>query len=491
MQSKENDIDLSKINIYELNSSICRDSFYEFCLEFWQEFEPKNIVFNWHIKYLCDVLDRAGKKLANNEPKEKDILINCPPGFSKSSIVSILFPAWVWALNPSLKILGASSTIDVAKIPSLKSKAVITSDKYQKFFPHVRMKPDQANKLDFHTTANGEKLVIGKGTSVTSRHFDLRLYDDVLDKTKINSDTERDEVNEFVDYLSTRTTDTNSALSILVMQRLHVFDVSRYWIDSKRDSILHICLPAELNSSVSPKSLVEFYHKNNGLLDPVRGSREILAKKLSEMGSERDYKAQFLQTPVDPTQEEVSDKWFKIISEAQFEEAKRGKGAIVDFWIDSAFTTNTKRNDPTVILATTKINNDLYITCVSEKWLAFTDLVDHVQKFTRDNGYSGRSRIWIEPKANGISLSQTLKKHTGLNVVYTPSPNQVGKSERFTAITPALQAGRVILVQGSWNKIFLEQVCYSSRHDDIRDVLSYSVEEYINKKTTYGKYAVR
>ena len=66
-------------------------SFYSFFIDAWNEVEGVPYIDNWHIKSICDVLQERYMKQSNKE-NDKDILINCPPGSSKSLIVSVMYP---------------------------------------------------------------------------------------------------------------------------------------------------------------------------------------------------------------------------------------------------------------------------------------------------------------------------------------------------------------------------------------------------------------
>lgn len=86
------------------------------------------------------------------------------------------------------------------------------------------------------------------------------------------------------------------------------------------------------------------------------------------------------------------------------------------------------------------------------------------------------STLRIEPKANGISVSQQLKEQTDLNVAFTPSPTD-DKETRLQAVSPKIESGRVILVEGDWNDEFIDEVCGfpNKPHDEYVDVLGYAI----------------
>lgn len=93
------------------------------------------------------------------------------------------------------------------------------------------------------------------------------------------------------------------------------------------------------------------------------------------------------------------------------------------------------------------------------KW-GFPDLVDNAKNFwdkhtIRQRGVTPASEFWIEDKASGISLAQTLKKEIGIkyaNPKHVPvrewlpqkgtSPDKVGRAKQCTM---ALSCGRIII----------------------------------------------
>ena len=78
-------------------------SFHEFIKQSWHVIEG-NIPFvdSWHIKALAEHLEACYKG------DIRKLLINIPPRTSKSSIISVMFPVWVWLQDPEEKFLYAS-----------------------------------------------------------------------------------------------------------------------------------------------------------------------------------------------------------------------------------------------------------------------------------------------------------------------------------------------------------------------------------------------
>ena len=124
-------------------AQLCRESYYQFFLEFAPIVFPERIVLNWHIQFLCDELQQIAERVFRGEPKEYDFICNCPPGSSKSTIFSVLFQPWTWTRMPSARHITGSHAESLALDLSRKSRDVVLSDKYRRFFPEIQLREDQ------------------------------------------------------------------------------------------------------------------------------------------------------------------------------------------------------------------------------------------------------------------------------------------------------------------------------------------------------------
>lgn len=277
-------------------ASLCRKSFYDFVLQFWHTVVPEKLVANWHIKYICDRLQAAAERTFRGEAKLKDVLLNVPPGTSKSTIVSIMFPAWVWTRMPSARIIGASYSHLLAMDLSRKCRLVIESDLYRRCFPEIVMSESQDTKSHFVNTRGGMRYAVGSGGSVLGMHAHFILIDDPINPEQAVSDVELETINRWIrSTLLSRKVDAAVTLTVMVMQRLHQNDPSAQMLEGKR--VEHVRLPATLEYAVNPPSLAAEY--TDGLLDPIRLPRSILEEKLQEMG-QYAYAGQMGQNPVPP-----------------------------------------------------------------------------------------------------------------------------------------------------------------------------------------------
>jgi predicted phage terminase large subunit-like protein len=185
----------------------------------------------------------------------------------------------------------------------------------------------------------------------------------------------------------------------------------------------------------------------------------------------------------------VKREWFGRISRADFNQLKDKRHPV--FFLDTAYT-EKQSNDPTGMIATTFVDKTLYIFKAQKKFLEFPALNKNITEFCRVNGYVAGSSIRVEPKASGKSVVQQLKHETLLNVVETPVPKE-DKTTRLNVASPAVETGRVILVEDTWNDEFLSEVCGfpNAKHDEYVDLLSYAVDYWINRNIKKARMILR
>jgi predicted phage terminase large subunit-like protein len=357
----------------------------------------------------------------------------------------------------------------------MKTRDLITSDKYRILFPGVQLKSDQRGKSDYRNTAGGQRFTTSTNGTVTGVHGHQVIIDDPLNPQQAASKAERVAANEFnTKTLSSRKVDRKISPTILIMQRLHEEDLTGTLLSKKGKRIKHICLPAENKGNVLPPELSANY--KDGLLDPVRLSRAVLAEALEDLGS-YGYAGQYGQNPAPPDGGMIKKDWFEILE-------WEPKYAFLPWHLvaDTAYTKDEK-NDPSGYLAYAKFENSFIIRAAQTEYLEFPELCKALPAFAHLNGYGPRSLIEVEPKASGKSLVQTLKRETSLRIKEGKPPAK-DKIARVNDSSPTLEAGRVKLIRGPWNADFLEQVTAfpNAAHDEYVDCLTMMVGDTRPKK---------
>ena len=451
-----------KINASRAVAELCRRSLFEFVQEFWDVIIPEEPVWNWHIEYLCneiqeDVLRvcRLKERLSSfdgvrfmmpakkREPKLHDLLVNIPPGSTKSTIITVMMPAWVWTLDPTLRIISASYSGDLSQDHAVKSRDIIQSDKYKLYFPEIEIRPDFNNKNNYKNTANGERYATSVGGTIMGIHAHIIVVDDPLNTKQSLSESDLPAASSFVNTtLSTRKVDAKITLTIMVMQRLHELDPSGDWLrkrDKEGKKVKHICLPVTATDKVYPEHLKEKYV--DGLLDPVRLGREVLEEKKIELGS-YNYAGQMGQNPA-PEGGGVWQKWFIPVPDAEMPAPSQMEGYGSDW--DTAYTDKIT-NAASAVVVSGMFNGHMYIDNVAWFHKEFPDLINTMKSFPEPH--------YIEAKASGKSGKQTLVT-AGIAAIEVQVNGD--KLSRARDATPKAEAGMVCIRQSILEKIYYDE----------------------------------
>lgn len=263
----------------------------------WREAEPESpLVWNWHIKYLCDRLQAEVERIGRHEPKTKDLIINVPPRSSKTRITTEFLQPWAWTRWPWLKMVSSSYDGDLSRRKTANSRRMMQSRFYQSFWgDQWDFVGDQNAKTAFQNDKGGFRIPCSTGSRITGDGGDIILQDDPINPKMASSETS---LIEAVDYfrhtLYGRLNDQKIGLRIIVMQRLHEDDICGWAEREMPGKFAIIRLPAEESDDISPPELRARYV--DGLLDPERFPLSVLDDHKKALG-QYGYAGQFLQRP--------------------------------------------------------------------------------------------------------------------------------------------------------------------------------------------------
>ena len=142
----------------------------------WHVLEPGTpFVDGIHVDAICDHLQ------AMIEDRIKDLIINIPPGFAKSMIAAVFFPAWVWIKHPEYRFLYASYKAEYAIRDSVKCRTLIQSHWYQdRWGDRFQLKTDQNEKSEVRERSDRlPRNHIGRDGHGRPRHAGLRRRSDL------------------------------------------------------------------------------------------------------------------------------------------------------------------------------------------------------------------------------------------------------------------------------------------------------------------------
>ena len=290
-------------------------SLYHFLQCFWDLVSTHSFLPNWHIEYLCTELESLADQVGNRIPREYDLIINVPPGSTKTITCSIMFPAWCWTRWSWMKFITASYSATLSLESAEYCRELIRSARFRELYPELEIKEDKDTKSNFRIIQKeyaspgrspriipgGNRYSTSVGGTLTGFHGDILIVDDPLNPTQAASDIELGNANRWIEQtLSTRKTDKSVTPTVLIMQRLHQDDPAGHILSKQKENIRHICLPGEIRNykeKLNPPELVKNYVDD--LLDVNRLSWKVLKDLETDLG-QYGYAGQIGQDPTPP-----------------------------------------------------------------------------------------------------------------------------------------------------------------------------------------------
>jgi predicted phage terminase large subunit-like protein len=480
VESHETDIKLTRDEILaaalEDEYQVIRESrplsLFEFIQVFWSEVSDDEFKPNWHIEYLCSELEKVIERIANNIPRGEgdDLIINIPPGTTKTITCSIMLPAWAWTKYFWMKFITASYSATLSLESAEKSRDLIRSDKFKAMYPDLGIKDDKDTKSNFRAvkrkrvypgqpyrlTYGGNRYSTSVGGTLTGFHGHVLIVDDPLNPEQAASEKELENCNRWMEQtLPTRKTDKAVSGTILVMQRLHQADPTGRLLEKKKKTIKHICLPGQIRDYkefLNPPELAKYY--KDGLLDATRLNWGVLEEMELDLG-QYGYAGQIGQNPTPPGGGMFKVERMPIVhhltSRTNIVRAIRywDKAATAD---GGAYTAGVKM----LLMA----DNKVVIEDVVRKQMSSEDreaaIKSHAQADALlDEDYS----VHIEQEGGSggkESAEATIRSLAGFPV-YADRPTG-NKEFRADPLSVAVNNGNVILLQGDWNKAFKDEL---------------------------------
>jgi len=245
----------------QVEAELCRREYYYFLQKFIHIAIKDEIVWNWHIKYLCDKMQEYGRCiLSRTMPPKPYLIINIPPGSTKSTICTQFFPLWLWINDLTIVTIALSYSSSLSLRHATRSRDVLRSNEFKELFPNIIAKADQDAVGSYANTEGGQRISSSIGGTVLGDHAHIQIVDDPLNVEGAVSQAERTSANDFIRHtLPTRKKDKQNTPTILIMQRLHEEDPTGMILEVMKDDVEHICLPAELSNEVRPESAKQMY----------------------------------------------------------------------------------------------------------------------------------------------------------------------------------------------------------------------------------------
>jgi len=506
----------------------CEESLSEFIKQAWHVVEPAQpYTHNWHIDFISAHLEAVTNGEINR------LLINVPPGMMKSLLVNVFWPAWEWTKKPGLRFICTAHSQNLAIRDSTKMRRLVQSDWYkERWGDVVRLTGDVNAKTKFENTKTGFREAVAF-ESMTGVRGDRVTIDDPHSVDSAMSDVKRaSTIETFLEAVPTRLTNPDSSAIVVIMQRLHVDDVSGIILE-KNLGYTHVMLPMEFDPArkcVTELGYEDPREEENELLFETRFPREVVERDKQVMGPWA-VAGQFQQTPTPRGGGIIRRDWWQLWDDELANSqglSGSNKYPPMDYIVaslDGAYTSK-QENDASALTVwgiwqrggqsarrilgrsgevSDYIDDRDTIPCVMlmhawEKRLPIHGPDVERMEHESDMQYRIRQRenmglvehvietcnkynvdmLLIESKGPGLSVAQEIKRLNRTNTwgVELVNPGSLDKVARAYAVQPTFSNGVVYAPDRDWaDKVITQCESFPKvKHDDLVDSMTQAIK---------------
>lgn len=459
----------------------------------WPILEPAQpLIVGWAMEAICEHLEAVSKGQIRN------LLINVPPGFSKSLCTNVFWPAWEWGPQnrPDLRYISWSYASHLTKRDNERCRDLIQHPLYQALWGHrFKLKKDSNEKVNYKTDKQGFRLASSIGGVGTGERGDRLILDDPHSVEGSESDIERQgTINWFGGTLSSRVRNPNTtptlvdgytimpSSTVVIMQRVHLKDVSGVIIDNDLD-FEHLLIEMEYEGAKHPArarkrddGTMLFKGTSIGWSDPRTHDGELADPKRFPQGAVVDLKKKLLlkqgtnavASQLRQWPYEGSGTYFKR-EDLKFVDAHEVPDGITDDvrgW-DIAATASASADKTACVKMRFGQDGKIYI--MDARWLrGDPGEVDTFIKNTCDaDGPSVRHSFPQDPGSAGKIAMNHLATQVLKGVRFMSSPEGTpisgegrlrSKGKRAEPLSAQSSHDCVRIVRGAWNAEFIQEL---------------------------------
>ena len=469
---------------------VCLSDFLAFTRAFFFEREGQKFIVAPHHKLLAHTLQRVV------EGEIDRLIINIPPGYTKTEMAVINWIAWGLARNPRAKFMHISFSAELATLNSAVIRDLIQSELYQKLYP-MQLRDDTAAKKRWNTTEGGGLMAVPTGGQLTGFRAGRMepgftgaiVIDDPLKPDDAYSETMRNSSNQrFTNTIKSRIA-LETVPIVIIMQRLHEEDLTGYLLTGgSGDMWHHLDLPVLIGEEQDEPTdhthaIPIGYDLPLGPLWPFKHDQEAIDILRSDPYT---YASQYMQRPAPVGGSVFQRDWWQYYNHYDYAENTIHSTAESDYTVELQYkyifadtAIKTGQQHDWSVFQTWGMGADQNIYLLDQlrgKWEGpelrrnFFDFCAR-HEFARGTNQIGVRARYVEDKASGSGLIQEMNAVRGLNWVQGIQRDR-DKVSRAISATPQIAGGRVFLPQNaSWLDDYLLEFDkftpqLSHKHDD-------------------------
>jgi predicted phage terminase large subunit-like protein len=382
---------------------------------------------NWHIQAIAHQLERIQRGEITRQ------IINMPPRHLKTLTVAVAFPAFLLGHEPWHRIFAISYSSELSSKHASDFRSIVESPWYRRAFPKMRISRSLEDEV--WTTARGFRRSTSVYGTLTGLGGDIFIIDDPQKPVDAQSDTRRNRLNHWVsNTLMSRLDSKQTGVIIVVMQRVHLNDLSGYLMEAGDYEVLSLPAIAEQDETIMIGE-GKFHSRAAGeALHPALEPLGSLERLRHEIGADV-FAAQYQQAPVPPGGAMILRVWLRYYDRLP---ERTYRTRIIQSWDTAA--KDGAQNDWSVCTTWLLVDNCYYLMDLTRGRYEYPRLRDiAIAQAQKHRPHC----ILIEDASTGTALAQELKKsYFGGSVRLVPIERD--KIGRLYVNQAKFEAGRVL-----------------------------------------------
>ena len=423
-----------------------------FIERFWPAIEQVPFVNSWHIGAVAEVLTAVSRG------QIKRLVINQPPSTSKSTIASVLWPAWEWTLDPSLRWITTGFGERLVLRDAGRMLSILRDPVFRAAWPEVQLTKTKPPESLIETTLRGRRYSVQLGGEMTGWHGERILLDDPIKPNDADAVTGRklEETNSLVTgTLFSRLVEGPRSAIVCIAQRLASGDPPELLLDQGFE---HLMLPMRYVPNAAwdrgcSLGKLDRRTEPGELLCPDRYPEESVRALEVGLETPQNIAAQHQQNPTPKTGSFFEAGWFHPYDHLPFEVR------YVQSW-DLGFKGGRGAN---ARQAHSRVHGALWAYTRNRYYLVDETIGTWNYPETKRRFAAAQSRwseydieaILIEDKANGIALIDELKADYPEIRPIEPHGSKEDRAARHSA---AFEAGQVFVPEEPWVEEFKSEL---------------------------------
>jgi predicted phage terminase large subunit-like protein len=405
-----------------------KGTFAEFVKMTWLWIVPAPLEWSWHLDLICSHYE------ACFQGEIPSIVVNIPPGCSKSILTNVFFPAWAWLRNPDLRWIFASGDQTLVNRDARMSLDLMSCQRAQVRWPDRFRFPKRNQAIEeIHNAFGGWRIGTTPGGKAIGWHANFQVFDDLVKPAELTPVVLGNVEQWRSETMATRWLPAPALnCRIMIAQRLHEDDPPAHELS---EGAVHLMIPMQFDPErkcstgwgsdprTEPGELLQSERFPQDRVDKLRAKLRTIAAA-----------AQLDQNPV--------PKGGLLFTDEMLERTWSAQPDSFDQVILSADCTfkGTDDSDYVVIQVWGLLGPDFYLLDQTREQMGFWKTCEEIVRIR--NAWPNALGILIEDKANGSAVIETLQKTIPGIIAVNPAG---GKEARANAVQPLFQSKNVVL----------------------------------------------